>query len=67
MFRNLELEIFRTGLSKKEIAAALDMTYNTFLLKLSGKAYFTLDEAMKLKDLLKTDLSIEELFDRNAA
>ena len=67
MFRNLELEIFRTGLSKKEIAAALDMTYNTFLLKLSGKAYFTLDEAMKLKEILKTDMTIEELFDRNAA
>lgn len=67
MFRNIELEIFKSGLSKKEIAAKLDMTYNTFLLKLSGKAYFTLDEAMKLKAVLKSDLSIEELFDRNAA
>ena len=67
MFRNIELEIFKSGLSKKEIAAELEMTYNTFLLKLSGKAHFTLDEAMKLKAILKSDLSIEELFDKNAA
>lgn len=67
MFRNIELEIFKSELSKKEIAAELGMTYNTFLLKLSGKAYFTLDEAMKLKAVLKSDLSIEELFDRNVA
>lgn len=66
MFRNIELEIFKSGLSKKEIAAELGMTYNTFLLKLSGKAYFTLDEAMKLKVILKSDLPIEELFDKNA-
>lgn len=67
MFKNIELEIFKSGLSKKEIAADLGMGYNTFLLKLSGKAYFTLDEAMKLKAILKSDLSIEELFDKNAA
>ena len=67
MFKNIELEIFKSGLSKKEIAAELGMTYNTFLLKLSGKAYFTLDEAMKLKAILKSELSIEELFDRTAA
>lgn len=67
MFRNIELEIFKSGLSKKEIAAELGMTYNTFLLKLSGKAYFTLDEAMKLKVILKSDLPIEELFDKNVA
>lgn len=67
MFKNIELEIFKSGLSKKKIAVKLGMTYNTFLLKLNGKAYFTLDEAMKLKMVLNSNLSIEELFDRNAA
>ncbi len=67
MFRNIELIIFRKNLSKKEIAQKLGMTYNTFLLKLNGKASFTLDEAMKLKDVLGSTLSIEELFDRAVA
>lgn len=67
MFENIEMIIFKKRLSKKEIAESLGMTYNTFLLKLNGKATFTLDEAMKLKDILGSPLSIEELFDRAIA
>lgn len=67
MFRNIEIIIFQKGLSKREIAQKLGMTYNTLLLKLSGKATFTLDEALKLKEILGSSLSIEELFDPAAA
>ena len=67
MFENIEMIIFKKRLSKKELAESLGMTYNTFLLKLNGKATFTLDEAMKLKDILGSPLSIEELFDRAIA
>lgn len=67
MFENIEMIIFKKRLSKKEIAESLGMTYNTFLLKLNGKATFTLDEAMKLKEILNSSLSIEELFDRAIA
>lgn len=67
MFRNIEIIIFQKGLSKREIAQKLGMTYNTLLLKLSGKATFTLDEALKLKEILESSLSIEELFDPAAA
>lgn len=54
-------------ISKRDIADRLGITYNTLLLKLSGKATFTLDEAMLLKEILKSDLSIEELFSRTDA
>ena len=67
MFNKIEMEIFVKHLSKKKIAEALGITYNTLLLKLSGKATFTLDEAMKLKEVLQSDLPIEELFERNDA
>ena len=67
MFESIEMIIFKKRLSKKEIAESLGMTYNTFFLLLNGKATFTLDEAMKLKDILGSPLSIEELFDRAIA
>ena len=63
MYKNLELEIFVSGIPKKEIAEKLGITYPTFLLKLSGKSYFTLDEAKKLKEILKSDKTIEVLFE----
>ena len=66
MYKNLELEIFSSGLSKKEIAEKLGITYPTFLLKLNGKNYFTLDEAKHLKDILKCDKPIEVLFEKAA-
>lgn len=67
MFRNIETEIFMKQISKRDIADRLGITYNTLLLKLSGKATFTLDEAMLLKDILQSNLSIEELFSRTDA
>lgn len=38
------------------------MNYNTLLSKMAGKSKFTLDEAVIIKDYLKEDISIEELF-----
>lgn len=65
MYSNIEMLIFKRKLSKKLIAEKLGITYRTLLLKLNGKASFTLNEAMKLKEILNTELSIEELFDRD--
>jgi DNA-binding XRE family transcriptional regulator len=62
VFKNIERIIFDKGLKKRDIAKALGISYNTFLLKLKGEYYFTLDEAIKLKEILETDLTVEELF-----
>ena len=51
-----------SDISKFEAANLLGVTYNTFLLKLKGKYKFTLDEGFELKRILKTDLSLEQLF-----
>lgn len=67
MYKSVEVLIFERGLSKAEIAAELGIGYNTFLLKLNGKNKFTLDEALKLKGILKTEKTVEELFSREMA
>lgn len=62
MHKKLKAEIILKGYKKEEIAKALGITYGTFLVKLRGKYKFTLDEAIRLKELLESELPIEELF-----
>lgn len=65
MYKYVEISIMENGISKKDIAAKLNITYNTLLLKLSGKSKFTLDEALALKEILGTQEPVESLFKTN--
>lgn len=65
MYKKLEAQIAYRGISKKQIAHAINMKYNTFLSKMRGKSKFTLDEAVCIKEYLKEDIAIEELFKEN--
>ncbi len=65
MYRVLEAELVRRGITRKELAAYLDIQYNTLNAKLRGDSCFTLDEAIKIKTALGTNLTIEELFERD--
>lgn len=49
----LELEIRRNGLSKKEVAKSLGLSEQGFLLKLNNKTEFKASEIRKMCDLLK--------------
>ena len=62
MFCEIERIILFNHLSKKDLASFLSMTYGTLMCKLRGEYDFTLNEAVKLKDFLHTELPIEELF-----
>lgn len=62
MYRVLESKLAYRGISKKKLADAIQMNYNTFLSKIGGKSKFTLDEAVSIKEYLKEEASIEELF-----
>ncbi|WP_312644801.1 XRE family transcriptional regulator [Hydrogenoanaerobacterium sp.] len=66
MYRQIEAHLVLSGKTKREVADALGISYNTLLLKLKGASCFTLDEAVKLQTLLKAPESIEELFDKPA-
>lgn len=65
MYKELEAQIAYRGISKKQLAADINMKYSTFLTKMSGKSKFTLDEAVCIREYLKEDIAIEELFKEN--
>lgn len=48
----LELEIRRSGLSKKDVAKALGLSEQGFLLKLNNKTEFKASEIRKMCELL---------------
>lgn len=62
MYRNLEAEIARSGVTRKEIANVIGCTVGTVCQKLNGKSAFTLPEAKTIKDFLAVDIPIEDLF-----
>lgn len=62
MYPNLNAEIGRKSLLKKEIAEILKISTSALRLKLIGQKKFTLDEAFKIAELLGGELSIEYLF-----
>lgn len=66
MYNRIEAQIALIGMSKKELAKKMNLPYNTLLLKLRGKSKFTLNEALKIKEITNSDESIEVLFEANS-
>lgn len=52
-YPNLEAELVRIGLTKKELAESLKINPNTLYNKLNGKSKLTLDEARLIKLLVE--------------
>lgn len=63
MYKNLEAEMVRKGITRKDLAELLDVRYATVVDKLKGKFSFSLDEAFKIRNKYFPDLSIEYLFE----
>lgn len=67
-YPNLKAEIARSGLTYNDILkrgkedGRLNCTISTLSLKINGKAEFTLSESVALKEIIGTDLSLNELF-----
>lgn len=64
MYPNLRAEIARHNTTFAEVAEAIGCSVSHFSLKMNGKYKFTLDEAFTIKKYLKTDLSIDVLFQK---
>lgn len=62
MYRNLEAEIKRRGLSRLALAEQMGCNPSTISFKLTGKRPFTLPEAKRLKAILQVQLPLEVLF-----
>lgn len=65
MFRNLEAELARCNLTRRELASKLGCTPSTLSLKLNDKAPLSLKEAAKIKQIIGVDMALEELFADN--
>ena len=63
MYRVLESKMAYKGISKKLLAEAIGMNYNTLLAKMSGKSKYTLDEAVRIREYLEEEIPVEELFE----
>lgn len=63
MFKNLKAEFVRDGLTLEVVAKELGITVSTLSLKMNGKYPFTLNEAKKIKNILKADIPLEILFE----
>ena len=62
MLNNLEAEIARKRLKKKDIAKSINKTYITLSQKISGKYPFTYAEAVKIQETFFPDCDLKELF-----
>lgn len=66
MYKRIEAQIILAGINKRELAKELGINYNTLNTKLSGKSSFSLDEAIKIKDVIKANEPLEILFSKSA-
>jgi hypothetical protein len=62
MLPNLNAELARSGITKKELAIRMQKRYATLLGKLNGKYPLTYDECKQIKFCIHSDLPIETLF-----
>lgn len=70
MFPNVRAEFARNGFTQDKVVDELknegiEMTRTTLSLKMTGKYDFTFNEAVAIKKICKTDLPLEELFEKN--
>jgi len=65
MYRNLEAEMARIGVTKVDIAKLLGVRYATVIDKTTGKSRFYLEEALKIKSHFFPGHSLEYLFSAN--
>lgn len=62
MYPNLRAEIARCGFNMGDVADQLGISLASFSLRMN-KSGFTLAEAKRLKEIVKTDLPLEVLFE----
>ena len=62
MYLNLEIEILRCKINKKDIAKTIGKTLVTLKQKMNGESSFTYDEAIKIQETFFKEYDLKELF-----
>ena len=66
MYRNVDAELKRNGMTRADLGKALNIAPSTMSYKLNGKSDITLQMAEQIKAILGVDMSLEELFEYTA-
>lgn len=68
IFRNLEAELARAGISKSTLARVLSVSVSTLYAKLRGEREFKLEEMERIRSYLEretgSELTIDYIFDK---
>lgn len=65
MFKNLQAELVRKGMTYIEFSSAIGMKYQTFRKKMSGQTEFCLEEMKTIKETIGNDFTLEYLFEKS--
>lgn len=65
MYRNLEAELARKGISRADIADALGVAVATVSEKLNNAGRMKLGEAMTIRDTFFPNMTVDYLFERD--
>lgn len=66
MYQNLKAEMARRNITQKELAKTINMSVSGLSLKMNGETKFTFNDVIAIKKAIGTDMSLEQLFDREA-
>jgi len=67
MYPNVNAEISRLDLTLEKLGEKMGKSTSTMSAMLTGRTRVTLDDAMKIKSILHSELPLEELFARREA
>lgn len=62
MYRTAKSEMMKRGLTLADVAPLMGVSVGTLSQKLNGKYPISLKEAKQFKEIVKSDLPLEELF-----
>ena len=62
IYPTLERELDRVGISRMALARQTGIGYQLLLKRLSGYIRITLDEAFRIKAVMNSELTLDELF-----
>lgn len=62
MFRELDAQLARAGMDKKQLAKKANMAYSTLLGKCNGAYEFTFSECCTIRAIVAPEMKLEELF-----
>ena len=65
IYPNVELELVRSNLYRKDLGKKVGMSPTLIGLKLNGGSNITFKEAMEIKKALNSDMPLERLFENS--